>query len=111
MNAHYTSPTVISAIYDVLNNLGFEKGNILEPAMGTGNFFGMLPELYKDSKLYGVELDSITGRIAQQLLMWRYVTYLSEIIKSRTNDTMTTISTFTIISLPKLLTRYTQGAL
>lgn len=67
MNAHYTSPTVISAIYDVLNNLGFEKGNILEPAMGTGNFFGMLPELYKDSKLYGVELDSITGRIAQQL--------------------------------------------
>ncbi|MCM1524784.1 MAG: DUF3849 domain-containing protein [Ruminococcus sp.] len=67
MNAHYTSPTVISAIYDVLNNLGFEKGNILEPAMGTGNFFGMLPEIYKDSKLYGVELDSITGRIAQQL--------------------------------------------
>ncbi len=67
MNAHYTSPTVISAMYDVLNNLGFEKGNILEPAMGTGNFFGMLPELYKDSKLYGVELDSITGRIAQQL--------------------------------------------
>ena len=67
MNAHYTSPTVISAMYDVLNNLGFEKGNILEPAMGTGNFFGMLPDLYKDSKLYGVELDSITGRIAQQL--------------------------------------------
>lgn len=67
MNAHYTSPTVISAMYDVLNNLGFEKGNILEPAMGTGNFFGMLPELYKDSNLYGVELDSITGRIAQQL--------------------------------------------
>lgn len=67
MNAHYTSPIVISAMYDVLNNLGFEKGNILEPAMGTGNFFGMLPELYKDSNLYGVELDSITGRIAQQL--------------------------------------------
>lgn len=67
MNAHYTSPTVISAMYDVLNNFGFEKGNILEPAMGTGNFFGMLPELYKDSNLYGVELDSITGRIAQQL--------------------------------------------
>lgn len=67
MNAHYTSPTVISAMYDVLNNLGFEKGNILEPAMGTGNFFGVLPEHYKDSKLYGVELDSITGRIAQQL--------------------------------------------
>ncbi len=67
MNAHYTSPTVISAMYNVLDNLGFEKGNILEPAMGTGNFFGMLPELYKDSKLYGVELDSITGRIAQQL--------------------------------------------
>lgn len=67
LNAHYTSPTVISAMYDVLNNLGFDKGNILEPAMGTGNFFGMLPELYKDSKLYGVELDSITGRIAQLL--------------------------------------------
>lgn len=67
MNAHYTSPTVISAMYDVLNNLGFVKGNILEPAMGTGNFFGMLPELYRDSKLYGVELDGITGKIAQQL--------------------------------------------
>lgn len=67
MNAHYTSPTVISAMYNVLDNLGFEKGNILEPAMGTGNFFGMLPKNYEDSKLYGVELDSITGRIAQQL--------------------------------------------
>lgn len=68
MNAHYTSPTVISAIYDGLKNLGFEGGKILEPAMGTGNFFGAMPEnIHNNSDLYGVELDSITGRIAKQL--------------------------------------------
>lgn len=67
MNAFYTSPTVISAIYEGLNNLGFKSGNILEPAMGTGNFFGKLPENMSESNLYGVELDSISGRIAQQL--------------------------------------------
>ena len=67
LNAHYTSPTVIKAIYEAVGNMGFRAGNILEPAMGVGNFFGLLPESMKDSRLYGVELDSITGRIAQKL--------------------------------------------
>ena len=67
LNAHYTSPTVIRAMYEALGNIGFKTGNVLEPAMGVGNFFGMLPEKMKNSRLYGVELDSITGRIAQQL--------------------------------------------
>jgi len=67
LNAHYTSPTVIHAMYEALERMGFENGNILEPAMGVGNFFGCLPENMQDSRLYGVELDSITGRIAKQL--------------------------------------------
>ena len=67
LNSHYTSPTVIKAMYDALANMGFTKGNILEPSMGIGNFFGMLPVEMKDSRLYGVELDSLTGRIAKQL--------------------------------------------
>ena len=67
LNAHYTSPTVIRAIYDAVENMGFQTGNILEPAMGVGNFFGMLPESMESSRLSGVELDSITGRIAKQL--------------------------------------------
>lgn len=67
LNAHYTSPTVIRAIYEALDGIGFEKGNILEPSMGVGNFFGMLPDSMLESRLYGVELDSITGRIAQKL--------------------------------------------
>ena len=67
LNAHYTTPTVIKAIYDAVGNMGFRTGNILEPSMGVGNFFGMLPEEMRDSRLYGVELDSISGRIAQQL--------------------------------------------
>ena len=67
LNAHYTSPIVIRAIYDAVENMGFQTGNILEPSMGVGNFFGMLPESMKSSRLYGVELDSITGRIAKQL--------------------------------------------
>ena len=67
LNAHYTSPTVIRAIYEAVGNMGFQTGNILEPSMGVGNFFGMLPENMRGSRLYGVELDSITGRIAQQL--------------------------------------------
>ena len=67
LNAHYTSPTVIRAIYDTLGQMGFKSGNILEPSVGIGNFFGMLPEAMQDSRLYGVELDSITGRIAQKL--------------------------------------------
>ena len=67
LNAHYTTPTVIQAIYDAVGNMGFRTGNILEPAMGVGNFFGMLPEEMRGSRLYGVELDSISGRIAKQL--------------------------------------------
>ena len=67
LNAHYTSPTVIKAIYEAVGNMGFQSGNILEPSMGVGNFFGLLPEQMQGSKLYGVELDSITGRIAKQL--------------------------------------------
>jgi N12 class adenine-specific DNA methylase/adenine-specific DNA methylase len=67
LNAHYTSPTVIKAIYEAVKNLGFQTGNILEPACGVGNFFGLLPESMAASRLYGVELDSITGRIAKQL--------------------------------------------
>ena len=67
LNAHYTSPTVIRGIYDAVERMGFRTGNILEPSMGVGNFFGMLPESMADSRLYGVELDSITGRIAQKL--------------------------------------------
>ena len=67
LNAHYTSPTVIRSIYDAVGQMGFETGNILEPAMGIGNFFGMLPPEMQSSRLYGVELDSITGRIAHKL--------------------------------------------
>ena len=67
LNAHYTSPVIIRSIYEALGNMGVEKGNVLEPAMGIGNFFGMLPENMQDSRLYGVELDGITGRIAKQL--------------------------------------------
>ena len=67
LNAHYTSPTVIRAIYEAVERMGFQGGNILEPSMGVGNFFGMLPESMAESRLYGVELDSISGRIARQL--------------------------------------------
>ena len=67
LNAHYTSPTVIRSIYDAVEHMGFRSGNILEPSMGVGNFFGMLPDSMADSRLYGVELDSITGRIAKKL--------------------------------------------
>ena len=67
LNAHYTSPVVIRSIYDAVEKIGFQSGNILEPSMGAGNFFGMLPTSMADSRLYGVELDSITGRIAKKL--------------------------------------------
>ena len=67
LNAHYTSPVVIRSIYDAVEKVGFQSGNILEPSMGIGNFFGMLPDSMADSRLYGVELDSITGRIAKKL--------------------------------------------
>lgn len=67
LNAHYTSPVIIRSIYEALGHMGFSKGNILEPSMGIGNFFGMLPETMRESRLYGVELDDVTGRIAKQL--------------------------------------------
>ena len=67
LNAHYTSPTVIQAIYEAVGKMGFQTGNILEPSCGVGNFFGMLPDSMAGSHLFGVELDSITGRIAKQL--------------------------------------------
>ena len=67
LNAHYTSPVVICSIYEAVEKMGFRSGNILEPSMGVGNFFGMLPDSMADSRLYGVELDSITGRIAKML--------------------------------------------
>ena len=67
LNAHYTSPVIIRQMYETLEKMGFSKGNILEPSMGIGNFFGMMPDSMKESRLYGVELDSITGRIAKQL--------------------------------------------
>ena len=67
LNAHYTSPVIIRSMYEALDRMGFSKGNILEPSMGIGNFFGMLPETMRESRLYGVELDEITGRIAKQL--------------------------------------------
>ena len=67
LNAHYTSPVVIRSIYDAVEKMGFQSGNILEPSMGVGNFFGMLPDTMQDSRLYGVELDGITGRIAEKL--------------------------------------------
>ena len=67
LNAHYTSPVIIRGIYEALDRMGFEKGNILEPAMGIGNFYGCLPEKMQESRLYGTELDNLTGRIAKQL--------------------------------------------
>ena len=67
LNAHYTSPTVIRAMYDAVTQMGFKTGNILEPSMGVGNFFGLMPEEMRGSKLYGIELDSISGRIAKKL--------------------------------------------
>ena len=67
LNAHYASPVVIRAMYEAIGNMGFQTGNILEPSCGIGNFFGMLPENMTQSKLYGVELDDLTGRIAKQL--------------------------------------------
>lgn len=74
LSAFYTSPIVIESIYQVLDNLGFHRGNILEPSCGTGNFLGMLPESMSESKLYGIELDSITGRIAKQLYQKESIT-------------------------------------
>ncbi len=74
LNAHYTSPIIIRAIYEAVGNMGFETGNILEPSCGVGNFFGMLPEKMRGSQLYGVELDSISGRIARQLYPKAHIT-------------------------------------
>ena len=74
LNAHYTSPTVIGAVYEALGRMGLAPGNILEPSCGTGNFFGLLPEEYQNASLYGVELDSLTGRIAGQLYQKAHIT-------------------------------------
>lgn len=71
LTAFYTPPVVIKAMYDALDRLGFSQGNILEPSCGTGNFFGLLPESMQNSKLHGVEIDSLTGRIAKQLYQKR----------------------------------------
>ena len=67
LTSHYTSPVIIKSMYKALENMGFSQGNILEPSCGIGNFMGLVPESMKDSKIYGIEIDSITGRIAQQL--------------------------------------------
>ena len=67
LNAHFTQPVIIESIYDALEQMGFRNGNVLEPAMGIGNFFGVMSESMRNSKLYGVELDEISGRIAKQL--------------------------------------------
>lgn len=67
LNAHYTSPTVVKAVYQAVENMGYQPGTVLEPSMGIGNFFGLLPESLAGAKLYGVELDNLTGRIARQL--------------------------------------------
>lgn len=74
LNAHYTSPTIIRAMYQAIENMGFHTGNILEPAMGVGNFFGMLPDGMQYSRLYGIELDSLSGRIARQLYPNAHIT-------------------------------------
>ena len=120
LNAHYTSPTVIRGIYDAVERMGFQSGNILEPSMGVGNFFGMLSTNMADSRLYGVELDSITGRIAKKLYsqaditvagfettdrrdstIWRWATCLSVSTRSTTKRTTSWDSPSTIISLRK----------
>ena len=125
LNAHYTSPTVIRSIYDAVGQMGFETGNILEPAMGIGNFFGMLPPEMQSSRLYGVELDSITGRIAQKLYpnaeikvagfettdaetftIWLWVMSLSATTKCPTSRMTIWDSPFTTISLPRLWIRF-----
>ena len=85
LNAHYTSPTVIKAIYEAVGNMGFQTGNILEPSMGVGNFFGLLPEQMQGSKLYGVELDSITGTNCQAALSARRISPLPD-LKRRTGE-------------------------
>ena len=85
LNAHYTSPTVIRAIYEAVGNLGFRSGNILEPSCGVGNFLGLLPESMSDSRLYGVELDSITGRIARKLYPQADITVAGFETTSRSN--------------------------
>ena len=123
LTAFYTPPVVIKAMYGVLDRLGYEKGNMLEPSCGTGNFFGLIPEKMAGSKLYGVELDDLTGRIAKQLyqkatiavqgfeipncqtiiLMWCLAMYLLEIFGSTTAATNSRNSLSTTISLQKPL--------
>ena len=119
LNAHYTSPTIIRAIYEAVGNMGFETGNILEPSCGVGNFFGMLPEKMRGSQLYGVELDSISGRIARQLYPKAHITVAGfettdqrdffdlavGNTRSTTVPTTSCTSTSTTTSLPKPWTR------
>lgn len=130
LNAHYTSPTVIRGIYDAVERMGFRSGNILEPSMGVGNFFGMLPDSMADSRLYGVELDSITGRIAKNCIrrltlpwralrpptvvistIWRWVTCHLVSTRSTTRRTTNLVLASTIISLRKPSTKCDRAAL
>ena len=123
LNAHYTSPTVIRAIYETIGNMGFTAGNILEPSCGVGNFLGLLPESMAASRLYGVELDSITGRIAKQLYpqanitvagfetfnrpefsIWLSATCRSAIIRSTTELITSSVFLFITIFSQKHLT-------
>ena len=129
LNAHYTSPTVIRGIYDAVERMGFRSGNILEPSMGVGNFFGMLPDTMQDSRLYGVELDSITGRIAKKLYpqaditvagfettdrvistIWRWATCPLVSTRSTIGRTTSWDSPSTIISLRKPSTKCVRAA-
>ena len=127
LNAHYTSPTVIRGIYDAVERMGFRSGNILEPSMGVGNFFGMLPNSMQDSRLYGVELDSITGRIAKKLYpqaditvagfetteistIWRWATCPLVSTRSTIRCTTSWDSPSTIISLRKPSTKCDRAA-
>ena len=124
LNAFYTSPTVIKAMYEALGNMGLSKGNVLEPSCGVGNFMGLVPESMENIKMYGVELDSVSGRIAQQLyqktrlpcralkrcssrtasLTVLWATYRSAITKYRISGMTATISSSTIILSPRALT-------
>ena len=121
LTAFYTPPVVIRAMYQALEDMGLKSGNILEPSCATGNFIGMKPDSLSDCKIYGVEIDSISGRIAQQLyqkstiavqgyedetcrtvsLMWRLEMYLSDNSRYRTGGMTGTTSSYTITSLQR----------
>ncbi len=90
LNAHFTQPIIIEAMYDALAKMGFEKGNVLEPAMGIGNFFGMMPDSMRESKLYGVEIDSISGRIAKRLYPDAQIQIRGGMLRNLTRNTGST---------------------